>query len=555
MRSFKFDRVPVFGVLLFSLLNLLQAVFQPLLLDEAYYYYYSQDLALGYFDHPPLVSYLIKIGDLFGRTELGVRLGNLLLSIGTLLVLLKLTGNSDSRGGVRTLLLIMSFPFVHALHIAIPDSGLIFFTALFYLIYERYLKNDKMIDVILLGTVSAGLIYAKYHGVLTIFFAIITYPKILYRKTLWVSFIVFALFLFPHLHWLLKNDLVSIRFQLFGRDVGSYSGKNILEYLLSFGFVSFGLFVLILFIPANFSKFISIFKSIKAASFQKVLGFSIIGFLIFFLLFSLKGPIEANWIFSASIPAMILISRTEIDLTKIGRTIVLVSIGAFLLIRIMLMTSIIPNIGYLHHFSGYDQWAKDIEDKADGSIVYFENSYQMASMYFFQTGNESFSLNTLGNRSNQYDLNCFESVGTEKKVMIVSEWMEWESAQETIIHEKGRYKTQKTGGLVFLNNLHFQLENIEKINDEHLELNFTVRKRCSFDLMESHLKSDMKIILLCTKKNEEIQFLELVNAEFELTNDNLILLLIDKQEISSIIVGIQIKDYPVSNNSDKILIP
>ncbi|HUU03335.1 MAG TPA: glycosyltransferase family 39 protein [Myxococcota bacterium] len=49
--------------------------------DEAYYYAWSTSLQWGYFDHGPLVAWLIRLGTLVaGHTELGVRLGAILCS-------------------------------------------------------------------------------------------------------------------------------------------------------------------------------------------------------------------------------------------------------------------------------------------------------------------------------------------------------------------------------------------------------------------------------------------------------------------------------------------
>ncbi|MCW5715518.1 MAG: glycosyltransferase family 39 protein [Bauldia sp.] len=46
----------------------------PLAFDEAYYWRWSEHLAFGYLDHPPLVAWMIRAGTtLFGDTHLGVR--------------------------------------------------------------------------------------------------------------------------------------------------------------------------------------------------------------------------------------------------------------------------------------------------------------------------------------------------------------------------------------------------------------------------------------------------------------------------------------------------
>ena len=51
-----------------------------LLPEEAYYWMYSQHPSLSYYDHPPMVAWLIGLGtQLFGNTEFGVRIGIALL--------------------------------------------------------------------------------------------------------------------------------------------------------------------------------------------------------------------------------------------------------------------------------------------------------------------------------------------------------------------------------------------------------------------------------------------------------------------------------------------
>src|SRR4051794_15257728 len=63
-------------------LRLVAAVYTPLTFDEAYYWTWSKHLAGGYYDHPPMVAVLIRLGTLVaGNTELGVRLVSILLAI------------------------------------------------------------------------------------------------------------------------------------------------------------------------------------------------------------------------------------------------------------------------------------------------------------------------------------------------------------------------------------------------------------------------------------------------------------------------------------------
>jgi 4-amino-4-deoxy-L-arabinose transferase-like glycosyltransferase len=62
------------------LLRLVAAAVTPLTFDEAYYWTWSKHLAGGYYDHPPMVAVVIRLGTLIaGDTELGVRLASVLL--------------------------------------------------------------------------------------------------------------------------------------------------------------------------------------------------------------------------------------------------------------------------------------------------------------------------------------------------------------------------------------------------------------------------------------------------------------------------------------------
>src|SRR5205807_7000741 len=70
------------AVLALVALRLVAAAWTPLSFDEAYYWMWSKHLAGGYYDHPPAVAAVIRLGTLIaGDTELGVRLASILLAL------------------------------------------------------------------------------------------------------------------------------------------------------------------------------------------------------------------------------------------------------------------------------------------------------------------------------------------------------------------------------------------------------------------------------------------------------------------------------------------
>ena len=72
----------VLTVLALVALRLVAAAFTPITFDEAYYWMWSKHLAGGYYDHPPMVAFVIRLGtSIAGDTELGVRLFSILLAL------------------------------------------------------------------------------------------------------------------------------------------------------------------------------------------------------------------------------------------------------------------------------------------------------------------------------------------------------------------------------------------------------------------------------------------------------------------------------------------
>ena len=131
MRLFlqKNHRLVFYGIWL--LLGLMQAGLTELQDDEAYYWVFSKYLDLGYFDHPPMIAVLVKMGYAIFPNELGVRLFPLLLNILSLVIIEKLT---DKKNPFLFYSIALSLAILQISGFnAVPDIPLIFFTALFFL--------------------------------------------------------------------------------------------------------------------------------------------------------------------------------------------------------------------------------------------------------------------------------------------------------------------------------------------------------------------------------------------------------------------------------------
>src|SRR5690606_22714277 len=133
----------------------------------------------GYFDHPPLTAIIIKAGYHIFQNELGIRLVPLLMNLGTILLLEKLTGR-EKPYLFYTIILSLAIMQI-AGFMAAPDIPLIFFSAVFFWVYNKFLHSSSFGYAILLGLVMSALMYSKYHGVVIIFFTFLSNPKLLFR--------------------------------------------------------------------------------------------------------------------------------------------------------------------------------------------------------------------------------------------------------------------------------------------------------------------------------------------------------------------------------------
>ena len=109
------------------LINIVQAFSTNLHYDEAYYWLYSQKLDWGYFDHPPMVGLLAKLGDFIHHSSLGIRIFPIIMGAFVLFGIFHLI--DDNTNYKNVIMFTISFPLI-SFHIAgffiLPDAPLAF---------------------------------------------------------------------------------------------------------------------------------------------------------------------------------------------------------------------------------------------------------------------------------------------------------------------------------------------------------------------------------------------------------------------------------------------
>ncbi len=381
---------------LWLLLGLVQSGLTELQDDEAYYWVYSRFLDWGYFDHPPMTALLIKMGYAIFPDELGVRLFPLLLNICSLFIIEKLLDKKNPFLFYGIMLSIAAFQVSG--FIAVPDNPSIFFTALYFLCYKRFLANRSVLPAILLGLATALLFYSKYHAVLIVVFTILSNWKLLLNYKTWVAGLVALLLFAPHLWWQYQHDWVSFRYHLFESNVSSYKFSFTADYIIGQ--------VLLAGPVAGFILFPAALLYRPKNQLEHSLRVTLWGIYIFFFLMSFRGHIEGNWTSPALVPLVVLTHQFLLEKLKWQRllykllplTLMLVLLG-----RIVMIADIVPLKEIQKRYHSWESWPQEMREKTHALPVVFRNSYQRASKYWFYSGQPTYSQNLYKERKNNYN--------------------------------------------------------------------------------------------------------------------------------------------------------
>ncbi|MCB0705996.1 MAG: glycosyltransferase family 39 protein [Saprospiraceae bacterium] len=405
-------------LLVWTLVNLVQANFTELFHDEAHYWMFSQHLAWGYWDHPPAAPVFIFLGTVLFPGEMGVRLFTVLASTATIYVLYRVVRPDQ-------LPLFFSLLFsILLIHIggfmASPDVFLLFFAALFLLVLRQYLKEDSWKTALLLGLLTTGLAYSKYHGAVFLLFLLIPNWRLIKRLSFWLIPVLATVLFLPHLYWQYRYDFPTFRYHLIDRGAEVYEWHFVWDYLGG-QLVVFGPIIGILIL-------LSAFRRKPADSFERSLKWCMCGILGFFLYRSFFERTEANWTATALLPAIYLSYQFVALRINWQKWVFRLMLPSLLLcggLRLYFMWDFLPGkMNPRNEFHGWDQWAEDLSEVADTLPIVFYNSYRNPSKYQFYSNKKAHTINVWSHSGNQYDLLWEEEEKLQgQSVLLVNEYL------------------------------------------------------------------------------------------------------------------------------------
>lgn len=257
------------------LVRLLYGAFHQLAPDEAFYWTWTRHLAGGYFDHPPMIAWMMKAStSIIGNNELGVRFFAILMPFGVLALFVWMAVRmfpKDNTARWWTGAILLSSPLFHTLGtIFTPDTPAIFFSTcamVSALLVAFREQPDGAPDLGAPGNASHGAhafttpllwllfgafcglaLLSKYTAILlpaSIFFALLTSPRgrsHLRRPWIYLSALVCLAVFWPNVAWNMRHDWASFSWQL-GHGLAEAKAPESLLHRIGVTFANLGEFV------------------------------------------------------------------------------------------------------------------------------------------------------------------------------------------------------------------------------------------------------------------------------------------------------------------------
>jgi len=401
-KSIQSNKIILYFLLLWTILNAIQAYTLELQGDEAYYWLYSRYLDWGYFDHPPMVALFIRLGDCIMHNEFGVRMLTVLASSASIYILWLIL-KKYAVDAVAFVLVVTGIFIFHIYGFTItPDVPLFFFTVLFYYVYQRYLEKDSYVLGLLLALIIACLLYSKYNGVLLIGFTVLANLKLVKRWSFWLIVLLAGALYLPHLLWQAHHGYPSINYHLFERSAHTYNFTDTFSYIPGQLLMAGPLIGWFLFYKA--------FTTRVKDAFIRCLMVNCVGTFVFFFISSSKGEVQPHWTFILFAPLVMLVLicfKQKGGRPKWLLPLALVNVSLILAVRIIIIIGFgfAKTYGHLKSYYGFKEWAQVVKQKAGNNYVVMSEGFQNPSKYDFYTNSlKCFAYDTRYYRRTQFDI-------------------------------------------------------------------------------------------------------------------------------------------------------
>jgi 4-amino-4-deoxy-L-arabinose transferase-like glycosyltransferase len=491
-------------IIVFYILKFFISLNFDIIPDEAYYWEWSRNLDLAYYDQGPGVAYYIKIFTLiFSDSLIALRLGAGFAGLLTTIFVIRLADLiefSNTKKYILTGLLLLIPGFFSGSMLIMHDSPFLLFwiSSLFY--FSRYVKLKKNLDLYLFF-ITMGMGALSKHTMIFFLISIVIWSilrkeewKVFKNTHFYLGIVLCGLIVSPILVWNIQNNWESIDAIVNLRSAGGVNSKkfNTISYFAG-QFLTLSPFVFLLILIVLITNF----KNYSWKSFisndtvmhkiKQLLAINSLVLPIYFLYMSIEKTVQANWIFAAYLPASLFVAEFIADtfFAKIAYKIYysamiffMVLMNTFSIFSIQIYESY--NLTLNPHFvpgyraDGFLEIVQKIEEFRNSNFPNAQiiaNRYQDAAIASWHSKDKPFinSLNIL--QKNQYN-----------------HWMKLNKGQDYILLYIEEKPCQKSF-IFFQPYLEWMFESVKEFPEEEIVRNGKVIKRYQIWYLKNYLQS------------------------------------------------------------------
>lgn len=189
--------------------------------DEAYYWVWSKNLQLSYYDHPPMIAYLIRLTTLFSDQEIFVRLVSIICGSVTVIMIYKTAKYAfGQKAGNLAMIFALAWPILEGtFFITTIDSPLLMFWSITLYCIVRGIVFDEKKFIYFSGIALGCGLLSKYTAIL-ILPGILLYlllskkhRTLLLQKDVYLGLFLAVIVFLPVIIWNYQHQWVSFLFQ------------------------------------------------------------------------------------------------------------------------------------------------------------------------------------------------------------------------------------------------------------------------------------------------------------------------------------------------------
>jgi hypothetical protein len=308
-------------ILVLVAMRLAAAAWTPLTFDEAYYWLWSKHLAGGYYDHPPMVAVVIRLGTMIaGDTELGVRLVSILLGLPMSWAVYRAAAilfGSARVAATSAILLNVTMMAAVGTMIVTPDAPLLVASSFVLFFLAKVLETERGGWWLAVGTAVGAALLSKYTALFfgpAVLIWMVRVPKLRHwLVSPWpylgglVTFVIFS----PVILWNADHQWVSFIKQFGRARIEDFKPRFIAELIptqiafatpLVWILGAMGLYALLRHKDGSLAA-----RTLVNTTFWTIV--------LYFAWHSLHARVEANW-FAPIYPAFAVAAAVAADLTR-----------------------------------------------------------------------------------------------------------------------------------------------------------------------------------------------------------------------------------------------